>query len=186
MRRVNVVGSTGSGKTAFARVLAQRLGIPHIELDAYHWGPQWTEVPNDVFRLHVAESAKGNTWIIDGNYSLTRDLVWPRADTIIWLDYSFGVIFLRLTRRIIRRGFLRERLWNDKVENPLKHFFTKDSLYLWLVRSHWRRRRQLVDLMSQPANENIKFVRLKSPLAAHVWLAKHSIIQLTSQVGTIP
>ena len=170
MRRVNVVGSTGSGKTTMARLLSQGLGIPHIELDAHRWDPNWTEVPNDIFRIRVAEATKGNSWVVDGNYGVTRDLTWPRADTVVWLDYSFGVVFWQLTKRIFRRALLREKLWNGNVENGWKYFFTKDSLYIWLVRSHWRRRRQLVDLMSQPAYENIQFVRLASPRTARAWL----------------
>lgn len=53
-RRIAVVGASGSGKTTFARRLAERLGIPHIELDAIHWGPDWTPARDDDFRARTA------------------------------------------------------------------------------------------------------------------------------------
>ena len=107
MRCINVVGSTGSGKTTLARLLAKRLSIPHVELDAYRWERNWTSASDQVFRLRVSEAVKKDGWVIDGNYSITRDLVWARADTVVWLDYTFGLVLLRLTRRILRRGLLR-------------------------------------------------------------------------------
>ena len=171
MRRIIVVGSTGSGKSTMARHLSQRLGIPHVELDAFRWDPNWTEAPDDIFRMRVAEAAKADAWIMDGNYSLTRDITWSKADTIVWLDFSFPLVFIRLTRRIIRRSVLREVLWNGNVENGWKHFFTKDSLYLWLWQSHWRRRRGFEKAMTNPTYSHITFVRLKSARAAKKWLA---------------
>jgi adenylate kinase family enzyme len=42
MKRVAVVGVTRSGKTTLAITLSQRLGVPHIELDALYWQPNWT------------------------------------------------------------------------------------------------------------------------------------------------
>jgi adenylate kinase family enzyme len=37
MRRVAVIGGTGSGKTTVSRRLAQRLDVQHVELDALFW-----------------------------------------------------------------------------------------------------------------------------------------------------
>jgi len=85
-QRVAVIGTTGSGKTTLARHIAKRRGIPHIELDALHWEANWTETPLTVFRARVSEAVAPPAWITDGNYSKVRDIVWGRADTIIWLS----------------------------------------------------------------------------------------------------
>src|SRR4051812_41036327 len=84
MKRVAVVGVTGSGKTTLSRHLAARLDLPWMELDALHWGPRWTVADSDVFRAEVARSVSGCRWVADGNYSKVRDLVWGRADTLVW------------------------------------------------------------------------------------------------------
>src|SRR5436305_799712 len=44
-QRLVVVGTSGSGKTTLAREIARRRALPHVELDALHWGPNWTEPP---------------------------------------------------------------------------------------------------------------------------------------------
>ncbi|CAG0943910.1 partial gluconokinase, partial [Anaerolineae bacterium] len=95
MKRISVVGVTGSGKTTFARQLAQRLGYPHIEMDALHWEPNWVQAPWDVFRARVDLALHGDTWVIDGNYSRARDIVWERADAVIWLDYALPLVLWR-------------------------------------------------------------------------------------------
>src|SRR5579871_6058918 len=85
--RIVVVGSTGSGKTTLARHLACRLHLAHVELDALHWDANWVPAPTPIFRERVDAALSGPAWAVDGNYSKVRDIVWPRADTVIWLDY---------------------------------------------------------------------------------------------------
>jgi adenylate kinase family enzyme len=99
MQRVVVVGTSCSGKTTLARQLSQMLGVPHIELDAVHWLPNWQPRPTDEFRRLVAEAVARESWVMDGNYSSTaRDIVWDRATTLIWLNYPFRVVFWRALR----------------------------------------------------------------------------------------
>jgi adenylate kinase family enzyme len=111
MRRVVVVGVTGVGKTTFASALSERLGVPHVELDALYWQPQWTPRDPDEFRARIVAEVARDAWVIDGNYSATRDQVWSSADTVIWLNYPLLLIFDRLLRRTLRRGVKREILW---------------------------------------------------------------------------
>jgi adenylate kinase family enzyme len=86
VRRVSVVGVSGSGKTTVARELAARLSVPHVELDAIYHQPDWAGLPAEEFWSRVAGIASGQGWVIDGNYSAVQPLVWQYADTVIWLD----------------------------------------------------------------------------------------------------
>ena len=88
LRRVVVVGSSCSGKTTLAKRIADDLGIQHIELDAIHWMPNWVERPPEELRKLTAAAVAQDRWVIDGNYLVVRDIVWERATTVIWLDYS--------------------------------------------------------------------------------------------------
>src|SRR6186997_1715444 len=78
VRRVSVAGISGSGKTTLAAALAARLGVPHVELDALHHGPNWTEATPEELRARVeaALAAAPEGWVADGNYeSKLGDLV---------------------------------------------------------------------------------------------------------------
>ena len=100
-----MVGTTGSGKTTFARELARHLGVPHIELDAIRHQAGWVELPDSVFRERLAVATAADGWVVDGNYGGigARDIVWPKADTLVWLDTPLIVNLWRVTRRSIRR-----------------------------------------------------------------------------------
>src|SRR4030067_28088 len=89
--RILILGRTGSGKTTLARELAAALGVPHVELDALYFGPNFSTVPLPVLRERTSAAIAGERWVTDGNKSAVRDLVWPRADTVIWLDYPLAV-----------------------------------------------------------------------------------------------
>ena len=169
MQRINVVGTTASGKSTFAITLAKRLGVPCVELDGLHWEPGWTEAPEAVFRERVAAAIGGERWVVDGNYSSIRDLVWGRADTVVWLDYPLPTILLRFLRRTIRRIARREELWAGNQERLATQFFSRDSLLLWILSTYRRRRREYPRLLAEHAQ--LTAVRLRSPREAAEWLA---------------
>jgi adenylate kinase family enzyme len=118
MRRVAIVGSSGSGKTTLARRLAARLDLPLLELDSVFHQAGWTELPLSDFRSLVAEFAAGESWVIDGNYSRSRDLVLDRADTVVWLRLPRRVVMRQVLRRTSARVLFRRELWNGNRERP--------------------------------------------------------------------
>src|SRR5205814_100321 len=107
MRRIVVVGTSGSGKTTLARQVAARLGAPHVELDALHWGPNWT--PHADFAQRVESALACDGWVVDGGYAIVRHIVWPPADTIVWLDYPMRVVFMQVLKRTLIRCWRKEK-----------------------------------------------------------------------------
>ena len=171
-RRINVVGTTGSGKTTVARAIAQRLGLPHIELDALFWKPDWGQTPDDEFLPTVDEATRGERWVLDGNYSRTRPIVWPRADTIVWLDYRFSRVFGQLLWRTIRRAITKEPMWDGCVENLRLAFFSRESILLWCLKTYRRRRRNYPEISARPEYKHLRFIHLRSPRATMDWLRR--------------
>jgi adenylate kinase family enzyme len=86
-RRIVVIGATGSGKSTFAHRLARSLDVAFVELDALFWESDWTPTPPDIFRARADEATRATAWVVAGNYHHVRDIVWRRAEAIVWLDY---------------------------------------------------------------------------------------------------
>lgn len=170
MQRVVVVGTTGAGKTTFARRLAARLDCPHFDLDELFWGPAWTPVSREVFRARVSAALAGERWTVGGNYSAARDLVWARADTLVWLDYPLPLVLGRLLRRTLRRIVTREVLWAGNRETWRAQFFSRESLFLWALSSHPKQRREYPQALAQPEYAHLHWTRLRSPREAQAWL----------------
>ena len=172
LQRTVVVGTTGSGKSAAAARLAAALGAPHVELDAINWRPNWiglneTDIP--LFRSQVEEAVRCDAWVVDGNYGVARDLIWPRATAVVWLDYPFGLVFWRLVRRTLRRSLRRETLWAGNRES-ISRSLSRDSILLWAFKTHWRRRRSLYRLFAEPEQAHLRLFHMRRPSDTEQWL----------------
>ena len=144
-QRAAVVGVTGSGKTTLAEALAARLGVPHGEMDALNWQRGWQPIERAEFRRRVDAATAAPGWVTDGNYREVRDLVWGRAQALIWLDFPLWVNLWRLLQRSLHRLITREELWNGNREKPIWHMLRRDpeeNILRWQAqtRDTWRER----------------------------------------------
>lgn len=173
-KRLIVIGVTSSGKSTLAENLARRFDLHFIELDALHWEPNWQEAPLQVFRERVENAIRAEKWIVAGNYSVVRDLIWARAEAVIWLDYPLFIVLWQLTRRTFTRWWKRELLWGTNYEPFWRHFkvWSQDSLYHWLFRTYWRRKREIPMLLSQPEHQHLKLIRFGHPRQTQKWLSE--------------
>lgn len=173
MQRVVVVGTTGSGKTTLAVRLAQRLNIPAVDVDSLHWKPNWQESTIDELRARLSEVVSADCWIISGNFNKTIDLTWAKADTLVWLDFALPIIYGRLLRRTIRRIVTKEDLWGTgNRETWRKQFFSRDSLFIWVLKSRPRQRREYPRIFQQPEYCHLNVVHLRTPRQTERWLER--------------
>lgn len=173
-QRILILGRTGSGKTTLARDLADSIGVPHVELDALYFGPNFSTVPLSVLRERTSAAIAGDRWVTDGNKSAVRDLVWPRADTVIWLDYPWAVSFWRLGKRALWRTSVltaqaAER--GGKAGLP-RQFLSAAKGVLTALRSHMGQRREYRRMFTEQENLHLVVLRLPSPRATRRWLAR--------------
>lgn len=172
MSRFSVVGTSGAGKTRLASAIADRLDIPHVELDALHHQPGWAEPdPND-FRSDVVEALAADAWVACGNYSAVRPVVWGRATHVVWLDYPRTTVMRRVVRRTLRRVVRRERLWNGNRE-PWRNLWDprpRHNIIMWAWANHEKYRRRYDSAMGDPAWAHLSFIRLRSPAETKAWL----------------
>jgi adenylate kinase family enzyme len=169
VRRVNVKGTSGSGKTTFAIELARRLELPYVELDALHHGPNWSAASAEEFRARVRETmdAAPGGWVLDGNYEgKLGDTLIGSADTIVWLDLPLGLKLRRLWRRTTHRIRDDVELWSGNRESWRGAFWGRESLFWWMLRGHFRHRRE----WPRRYGGDPRFVRLRSVAEARDWL----------------
>ena len=168
--RIAIVGSTGSGKTTLAKAFSESLGVSHVELDAFQHGPDWLQTPEKEFRKLADRATLAGSGIADGNYHIARDIAWPRATMLVWLDYGFALIFLRLFKRTMLRGILGTELWNGNREKLWMYFFTKESLFLWLFQTYSRRRREIAEATALAEYGHLQVLKFRSPAESEKWL----------------
>ncbi len=174
MRRVVVVGSSGSGKTTVARELASALGVKYVELDALHHGPNWTEASAEELREAVTREIEGvDSWVVDGNYhGKLGTFVLERADTVVWLDLPLRTCLIRLWHRTLHRIRDDAELWNGNRETWRGAFWGRESLFWWTVRHHGaRRRRWPARFAGLP---RLDVVRLGTPREVDAYLASET------------
>jgi adenylate kinase family enzyme len=164
--RIAVVGTTCVGKTTVAKRLAERHGVPHVELDALHWGPGWSEPSAEEFRERVQEATAGEEWVADGGYhGKLGDLVLERAELVVWLDPPLPTVLRRLGSRTVRRVRSGEELWGGNHETWRGAFFARDSLFLWALKTHRPRRARYEERLA-----GYNLVRLRSARETQDWL----------------
>lgn len=170
LNRIIVLGATGSGKTTFGRKLGEKLGVPATDLDDLHWLPGWVSRETADFYALTEAAAAAPRWVIVGNYSKVRQAVWPRADTFIWLDYPFPLVFWRLLRRSVLRAIDKNPVCNGNTES-WRLFFSKDSIMVWLFKSYGKHRRQYGEIFEGAGSQaGVSYIRLRSPKVAQQFI----------------
>ncbi|MBX2853083.1 MAG: (d)CMP kinase [Phycisphaeraceae bacterium] len=141
-QRVAVIGCSGSGKSTLAESIAEAKGLSYIQSDALYWMAGWVQRPEPEFLQLLEEHVSVESWALDGNIGGREQVVLPRADTVIWLDFPRSVVMRRLLRRTVRRAWTKEPIFHDNAESWRMSFASKDSILLYAWRSHGRIRQQ--------------------------------------------
>ena len=170
-QRIIIIGITGSGKSTLAKQLVHLFNATHIELDGLFWRERWTGTPDDEFEQAIVEAIHnaGNRWVVDGNYSRTRKLIWTGGDTLIWLDYPLHIIYWRLIRRTLYRVFSQQALWQGNRETFKNIFLSRNSILLWAWTSYKKRHTIYTAIIS---NEfpNLTLLHFTQPQQTEMWL----------------
>ncbi len=174
MHRIVVVGNSGSGKSTIARALGEKLEFPVLELDSIYHQQDWVSLPEEEFRVKLADFALNQTWVIDGNYLSMgmKDLVWPVADTLVWLDLPRSVVMPRVIWRTLKRAVTREELWNGNRE-PISNFTRLDpelNVMRWSWTRHEHYRHQFEEALAGAETVHLRVFRLRSTAEVKAFL----------------
>ena len=159
-----MVGTSGSGKSTFARELAELLNLPYYEIDQLFWKSDWQESSDDELFRKVHDVTSRPRWVLDGNYSRTIPVKWKQVQLVIWLDPSFVRTIFRVTKRTMHRSLKQKEIWTGtgNRESLKKAFLSKDSIIWWAITTYRSNRKKYSSIMSSPAYSHISFIRLNS------------------------
>ncbi|MFK7820157.1 MAG: adenylate kinase, partial [Planctomycetaceae bacterium] len=181
LQRVNVVGTSGSGKSTFAKRLAELLDSPYVEMDQLYHKPNWGESTPEELVRKLDEALTPDRWILDGNYhSKSFKTKWSRATSIIWLDMSFTRTATQALGRAIKRIRTKKELWpgTGNRETFRKTFLSRDSVLLWTLTSYHRVRARYSAVEKERGEFNeIRFIRLRGRAASAAFLQEVTEMQ---------
>jgi adenylate kinase family enzyme len=146
--------------------LAAKLELPRLELDAVRHQKDWEPLPDADFIRAVTSFVDQDGWVVDGNYfsEVTEAVVWPAADTVVWVDLPKWAVMRRVVSRTLKRLVVREELWNGNRER-ITDILSWDP-HRSIVRWSWTRydvvRERYGAAMTDPRWRHLTFVRLRS------------------------
>ena len=167
--RLVVIGVSGCGKTTLARQIARTLDLPQVELDTLYWEANWQAASRPVFRGRVQKATAGDAWVVDGNYSQGRDIVWSRATHLAWLDYGLATVMGRVLWRTACRLLSQQELWNGNRES-FRGIFGCNSIVLYAFTSHRRHQKRYLALLAGEESKHLTVYRFNRPQEASILL----------------
>ncbi|MFI9627068.1 adenylate kinase [Streptomyces sp. NPDC052042] len=170
MQKVALFGAPATGKTTLAARLASELGFRHTDLDDLLFTFDGA-LPLAEFRRQAAEITSGDAWIVEGNFSKLADVVWHRADVLVWLDFPLSLIVSRIVRRSLRQLTGREDSAQARRLTWGRAFFGRRSLLRSAVRKYRNNRPRYVRQVDETAALGVEVVRLRSPREVERWMA---------------
>jgi len=165
-RRILVYGVTGSGKSTAATRLGAVTRLPVHLADELTWLPGWVPVDTETQRETFAAIAASDAWVLDTAYSSWLDLVLPRCELVVALDYPRWRSLAQLLRRTAVRIVDRRPVCNGNVET-LRGAVSRDSIIAWHFRS-FTRKRDRVEEWSR--STDVAVLRFRRPADAERWL----------------
>ena len=163
MKRIIVIGTTGSGKSTLSAQLSEILKFPHYQLDALQFKSNWEIVSDDIFFAKIKKATDQDSWIIDGNFGRTHHLTWPYADTVIWIDLPFLLTLYQNISRTLKRIITREEIWEGTGNRESwKLLFSKDSIVRWLFKTYHSNISRYEKRMKDTNYAHLCFIRLRS------------------------
>lgn len=174
-QRILVAGVSGSGKTTLSHRIAEAWDLRHVEIDALFHGPDWT--PRPEFLDDVRAFAAEERWVTEWQYTSkgTDEVLPPRAQLAVWLDYPYRVVRSRLIRRTLARGILRQELWNGNREKGpwnMLHRDPEQNILAWQTATlhKWAERFPAIEAQFP----HLTFVRLRHPRETERWLRRQA------------
>lgn len=164
VKRILVIGTSGSGKSTFAQKLSKRLQIPFFASDPFYWEADWQIASDEKVRECIRAVIQQEAWILDGNFDSEHEWVWKQANCILWLDYPLVIVCRQIIFRNLRWVVTRERTWSGNRMT----FGRAISGIRHAIRSHSLKRRKYPQWLAELSGVEVH--RFKSRREADFWI----------------
>ncbi len=156
-----------------AAALAERLDLPHTELDGLWHGPGW--VPRPEFTADVEAMLAAGRWVTEYQYRPVKARLLGEAQAVVWLDHPFPLVVVRLARRTAVRAVTRRAYWNGNRESVAMWLRASHPLRIVLSREFWAKRRRTEAEFAEAAGRGVVVVRLRGARRTRRWLARQQV-----------
>ncbi len=146
MKKIIIIGCSGSGKTTFAEKLAQKTGTELFYLDCVWHKPDRTHISREDFDERLAEILQKEKWIIDGNYQRTLEARMKVCDTVFFFDLPTEVCLEGATERLGKARY--DLPWIDteldpKLKEEIESFGTKNRPQIYELLEKYKQGREV-------------------------------------------
>jgi adenylate kinase family enzyme len=162
MKKVLIVGASGTGKTNLAKQLSDKLKLPVVHLDSIFWKENWAEAEEAVVKSRIQREINKNHWIIEGYIEPLSNEKMQAADLIVYLDYSGAAV--------LKNGIMRT-FQHRKIARPEMPVGNADGIGYKFLRSHTKRDER-AEIEAAIKGFERKTVRLGNKRALNKWLAE--------------
>lgn len=158
MERILIIGNAGSGKSNFAKQLANRLELPLIHLDRLYWRGNWEHLSREEFDAALQMELDKPQWIIDGNFNRTLPHRLRYCDTVFFFDLPAIACVYGITKRVLTNyGKTRD----DMGGNCPEYFDArKPELYRRVLRFNREHRKDYYSMLSEA--KHVRVIVFKS------------------------
>lgn len=157
IKRIMIMGRSGSGKSTFAYELHKKNNLPLYHLDKYFFKDYWKERDYKEFIIIQQELVNQEQWIIDGNSTKSFEMRYKRADVCLYFNFPRYLCYWRVLKRL----FYKEIAIDDRADNCCEKVSWSLLKYMW---GFEKRVNPILNLLQQNYPD-VRFIEIKSDTA---------------------
>ncbi len=150
--KILVVGHSSSGKSTFAKRLAEHYKLPLLHIDKIYFGPKWSRRNRDDVECEIIDFIRQDEWMIDGLYRKYATERFDLCDQLFIFDFNrFKCLYGAIVRRI--RYHNKNR---DTIADGCKERLDLSFIWWILFNGRTKKSRELLKHYKEKYKDKVK------------------------------